>query len=181
MAQHIVTCRVCREKFDTATAEWVMPSKNWYYHKKCYEDFGKKAVSIESEIDDNLWFDAGWRLLHKEHRLDLDFLKFNAQWQSFLTKKMTSKGIYFALRYFYNVKKGNGERAEGGIGIVPYIYDESCKYWINRNKIEADLVKKIEDQVRQAENREHIIHMRPRKQKKKNSVDLSKIEEMEDE
>lgn len=177
---HIVMCRICKEKFDSLTNEYVMPSKNYYYHKKCWEDFGKKATNIEAEVDDQLWIDSAWRLLHKDLRLTLDFFKFKGQWDSFLKKKMTSKGIYFALRYFYNVKKGDGDRAEGGIGIVPYIYDESCKYWIERNKVETDLIKKIEDQVRQAENREHIIVFKKQREKKP-TIDLSKIEGMEDE
>ena len=42
MAKHIVQCRICKEKFDTSQLikdiDWVMPSKNWYYHKNCYDD-----------------------------------------------------------------------------------------------------------------------------------------------
>ena len=178
---HEVLCRICKEKFDTTTTDYVMPSKNWYYHRKCYEDFGKKSVNIESEVEDRLWFDASWRILHKDLRLDINYLKFQSQWKNFIQKKMTPKGIYFALRYFYIVKKGDGERAEGGIGIVPYIYEDSCKYWIERNRIEANIVKKIEDQVRQAESREKVVIIKPRKKHTKNNSDLKKVEMEEDE
>ena len=43
---HIVTCRICKAKIDTdSSTNWVMPSKNYYYHKTCYDDFGKKKVA----------------------------------------------------------------------------------------------------------------------------------------
>ena len=37
MAKHIVICRCCKQKFDAQIEDkdkiWVMPSKNYYYHK----------------------------------------------------------------------------------------------------------------------------------------------------
>ena len=47
--QHIVKCRICGQEFDTNTLtegeDWIMPSKNWYYHVKCYTDW-KVADSL---------------------------------------------------------------------------------------------------------------------------------------
>ena len=37
---HIVHCRVCKQKIDIDSSHnWIMPSTNWYYHSKCYEDW----------------------------------------------------------------------------------------------------------------------------------------------
>lgn len=41
----------------------------------------------------------------------------------------TYGGIYDALRYFYEVKGGDKEKAYEGIGIVPYMYAEAKKYY----------------------------------------------------
>lgn len=41
----------------------------------------------------------------------------------------TYKGIFYSLKYFYEVKNGNKEKAQESIGIVPYIYDEAQKYY----------------------------------------------------
>lgn len=38
-------------------------------------------------------------------------------------------GIRKALTYFYEVKKNDIKRANGSIGIVPYIYRESYEYY----------------------------------------------------
>ena len=38
---------------------------------------------------------------------------------------MTAKGMYFALKYFYEIKKGDVSKSENGIGIIPHIYEDS--------------------------------------------------------
>lgn len=41
----------------------------------------------------------------KELKTDLNAAKTSSQWKSFIKKGMTPKGIYFALRYFYDIQK----------------------------------------------------------------------------
>lgn len=43
----------------------------------------------------------------------------------------TYSGIHKTLKYFYEVKGGSVEKANGGIGIVPYIYDDAYRYYYN--------------------------------------------------
>ena len=43
--------------------------------------------------------------------------------------RYTYSGIRKALTYFYEVKKNDIKRANGSIGIVPYIYRESYEYY----------------------------------------------------
>lgn len=43
--------------------------------------------------------------------------------------KYTYSGIKKALIYYYEVKHGNLEKANGGIGIVEYIYSEAYRYY----------------------------------------------------
>lgn len=44
-------------------------------------------------------------------------------------KNYSYSGIYKTLKYFYEVKGGSLEKSNGGIGIVPFIYEEAFKYW----------------------------------------------------
>ena len=52
--------------------------------------------------------------------------------------KYTYSGILKSLKYFYEVKNGSLEKANGGIGIVPYIYDNAYQYyyaiWLAENE-----------------------------------------------
>jgi len=41
----------------------------------------------------------------------------------------TYSGIYKTLKYFYDVRGNSIEKANGGIGIVPYVYNEAYTYW----------------------------------------------------
>jgi starvation-inducible outer membrane lipoprotein len=36
-----------------------------------------------------------------------------------------------ALAYFYEVKKNSTEKANGGIGIIPYVYNNAYNYYYN--------------------------------------------------
>lgn len=178
MAKHIVQCRICKEKFDTSQLikdeDWVMPSKNWYYHKNCYDDWAKKKNDVHSQADDELWFDALWSYLEKDIKIGPDYLKIRNQWDNFIKKGKTPKGIYFCIKYFYEVKKGDKNKSENGIGIIPYIYDEGAAYWINKERIDKGICARIEEQIKQSQNREKKI-IKKTKEKKIKTYDLSKI------
>ena len=42
-------CRVCDLPIDKEKDDWVMPSKNWYYHRKCYEEWKKAQFKSDEE------------------------------------------------------------------------------------------------------------------------------------
>jgi hypothetical protein len=44
----------------------------------------------------------------------------------------TYSGIKRTLEYFYEVKKNSIEKANGGIGIVPWVYEEAKRYYYNQ-------------------------------------------------
>ncbi len=152
---HIVHCRICKAKMDIDKmddSEWVVPSRNWYYHTSCYNDFAKKKGAIKEnditiEISEEMWFSCVYDYLKKDLKMSINFTKFQSQWQNFIKKGMTPKGIYFSLRYFYEVAKGDITKSENGIGIVPFIYTEGTSYWGERNLKDKGICDRIEQQI----------------------------------
>ena len=72
------------------------------------------------------------------------------------------------------------DKSNGGIGIIPYIYDESRAYWYNREDKQKGIVADIEQQIRAAaERKQTVVHKtnKPRKFE----VDFSILDELEDE
>jgi hypothetical protein len=63
----------------------------------------------------------------------------------------TYSGMRKALIYFYEVKKNDASKANGGIGIIPYCYKQARDYyyalWLaqqrNENKVIQDYVPKV--------------------------------------
>ena len=183
----LVHCRRCKIAIDRDTqTDWCMPSKGWYYHTSCYEDFVKKKGAITEgdigiEVDDDLWRSAVYDYLRHDLKMHVDWVKFTSQWKNFLTKNMTAKGIYFSLRYFYEVAHGDPKKSENGIGIVPHIYNEATCYWGERNQRDKGICARIEAQIKQAESAKVVVIHRQRQVKKnKREIDLSAIANMED-
>lgn len=180
-----VTCRICKGKINKADTDlWIMPSTNYYYHKTCYEDFGKKKGAIkegdiEVELDDEMWFAAVYDYLTKDLKMLPNFFKLSNQWKNFLKKGMTAKGIYFVLRYFYEIKHGDPSKSEEGIGIVPYIYDEGTCYWGERNQVDKGICDRIEKQILRTIDMP-LKEVRMKKFRKNKKIDLSIIANMEE-
>lgn len=60
--------------------------------------------------------------------------------------QFTYSGILKSLKYFYEVKGGSLEKANGGIGIVPWIYDKAYNYYFAIWQAEQENSKILEQQ-----------------------------------
>lgn len=181
----VVHCRLCKKEIDRSVGkenvDWIMRSKGWYYHKTCYDDWIAKKDDIHTNnVDEELWKDAAYQYLHRDLKIAIDFIKFDSQWKNFLKQGKTPKGIYFSLRYFYEIKNGDTTKAQDGIGIIKFIYTEAGEYWVERELRERGICQKIEQQIREAAAQEKISIQKIQKKKEKKTINLSLIAEMED-
>ncbi len=176
----LVECRICKGKIDRNLekegVDWIMPSKNWFYHKKCYTDWKNSEPATDEEYKHFIY-----DFLARDLKVKYDYHMIEAQRKGYLKeKKMTNKGIFFSLKYFYEIKNGDWSKGHGGIGIIPFVYNEACAYWVARDKESKGICAQIERQYKQATERgQKVVHQK--KKSKKKQIDLSLIEEMEDE
>lgn len=184
----LVKCRICKQQFNRLDpnlvegVDYVKPSERMYYHKKCYDEYQNSKLDVHADMTDELWFKAAWDFLRRDLKYDFNFVKVRKQWESFLKNKMTAKGMYFALKYFYEIKKNDATKSENGIGIIPHIYEDSRDYWIERERREHGIVAAIEQQIKEAQN-QRVIDVRVKKVKRqvKSAADvLAEIMDMED-
>jgi hypothetical protein len=105
----------------------------------------KNDVTIDAE--DDFWYSAIGDYYMKELKIVPNWFKIKAQWDSFVKKNMTPKGIYFAVKYYYGQCSGDVSKAEGGIGIVPYVYNDSKQFWSNREQKSRIICEKINEHL----------------------------------
>ena len=184
----LVKCRICKQQFNRLDpnliegVDYVKPSERMYYHKKCYDEYQNSKLDVHADMTDELWFKAAWDFLRRDLKYDFNFVKVRKQWESFLKNKMTAKGMYFALKYFYEIKKNDVAKSENGIGIIPHIYEDSRDYWTERERREHGIVAAIEQQIKEAQSQK-IIDVRVKKVKRqvKSAAEvLAEIMDMED-
>lgn len=148
-----VHCRTCGKEInrmlELEDIDWIMPSKNFYYHIDCYNKWAKKNDDIHAKATDEEWYQSLLYYLNHIVKAPINYSKLTSQWKNFLNQKTkTAKGVYMAVRYFYEVQKGDKNKSQGGIGIVSYIYEDSCKYWREREEREAGICSRIEEQIK---------------------------------
>lgn len=172
---HIVMCRLCKKRFDTETEEAVIIGKQSYYHKACYEDWKKNKDDAKGTMSAEFWYEAMIDYLYRDAKVSLDFMKLQSQWTNFIKpgNNMTPKGIYFTVRYFYDVQKGDPSKAQGGIGIVKSIYNESAQYWVDRENRREGTLEAIIEQIKSRDARpiQKILQRERRKDKSKFKLD----------
>ena len=169
----MVMCRVCKQKFDKnklqENVDWVMPSKNYYYHKECYDNWKNNKKKNDAD-----WIALIYDFLARDLKVHYDYHMCEAQRKKFVnSKKYTNKGIYFTLKYFYEIKNGDWSKSNGGIGIIPYVYEDSVKYWVAQDRQSKGILTAIENQIKERAERETITITRktePKKNKAKFSL-----------
>lgn len=124
MAKHMVKCFYCGEVFDASTTPYVKPNSRRYAHKTCAQTAEENKIQEEKDKE-----------LLEKYIKDLFGIncispKIKKQIETFKKDKNYSyTGIYKTLKYFFEIKGNSIEKANGGIGIVPFVYDEAYLYW----------------------------------------------------
>ena len=165
---HKIQCRLCKVYFDTEKEPFVLVGKKSYYHQKCYEDWITKRNDPKAELENEFWYENVIDYLYRDVKMSIDFSKLKSQWANFTKpeKKMTPKGIFFTLKYYYDVMKGDKEKALGGIGIVQSIYSDSARYWYDLEERKSGTIDAIIAQIKERQDRKVVVMNRPEEKKK---------------
>ena len=165
-----VKCPGCGERFFREDEPHVH-LKNRYWHSACYNQNLKQESKSEEGIRELETYIC--ELFSTEYVTP----RIRKQINTMITQyNFTHSGILGSLKYWFEVKDGSLEKANNGIGIVPYIYEDASKYYETlfyahqANKgIENIDIDKITIKIRSPE----------RKVKKMKTIDLSYLEEGE--
>lgn len=98
--------------------------KNRYWHKKCYEEFQEKQnVSVKAITELENYICELFSLDHVSARVKKQIKDMTD------VNSYSYSGILSTLRYWYEIKGGDRKKANGGIGIVPFVYEDARKYY----------------------------------------------------
>ena len=132
MAKIMVKCPYCEKQFDRndPSIKFIKIGRR-YAHIKCYNEHEAQMTQEEKDLRD--LYEYIKVLLGTEY----NFKKVEHQIKEF--KKYTDgndipytySGMLASLRWFYEIKGNSKEAANGGIGIIPYIYNDAKKYYYN--------------------------------------------------
>lgn len=124
MAAHIVKCKICGQAFDTNKEDWVKVSSTRYAHKACAQCPEEHLTPEEAD-----------KLELENYLLELFKIKYVEPQMKRMIKKyleqenFTYSGIKKALIYFYEIQGNPVDDKGKSLGIIPYVYEESKRYF----------------------------------------------------
>lgn len=173
----IFKCRWCGEEFNISQMqdqEWIMPFKGHYYHTNCWlekETPGSVRPMKPERTESDRWTDAIMDLFYRDMKVECNFSLIHRQIKGLVKKGYTIKGIYYTLNWFYLIKRGDWEKSNGGIGIVPYVYEEASQYWCAQEEKQKGIITQIEEQISLRES-QPVVYKRQEKIKRKDKYSL---------
>lgn len=148
---HLCKCVICGEQFDRDIIQAVRYSARRYAHQICYPEgelvpfppkiappptirqiYKKEIPQKEAMVETQEEKDNRKDLLDyiSEHMTNPNYARIQLQINEYKQLYGYSyTGIKKTLMYFYDILGGNDEKGHGGIGIVPYLYQEAYKYY----------------------------------------------------
>lgn len=116
-----VSCIYCKKTFDKTKEEFKLFSNGKYAHKSCFDLEQNRELTDKEKLE---------QYIMKLFNTDYVYARIQKQIKEFMDKYgYTYSGIHKALIYYYEVKGNSIEKANGGIGIIPYIYQNAFNYY----------------------------------------------------
>lgn len=158
-------CPGCKLPVEKSEENKVKGKNNYtrYWHPNCLHKVQKEK---EKKIAEEMGRKAIFNYL-VEIGLSPNYAFWGRQRNDFINKYgYNDSGILMALKYWFGEKKNSIERANGGMGIVPYIYDEAQNYYRN---IILKKKKLSEQAIRQQKEKNKIVKITKTEENKKKS------------
>ena len=131
-----------------------------YYHESCYNVLldRKKLIDYVCEL----------------FNYKKPSVKVYQQMSSYYEYGTSYADMLLALKYFYEIKKGDINKSQGGIGIIPYVLEEA-KEFATLEKIEQDkLIQKFEENALEKKETKYI-HVAEQRTKQKKNIDINAL------
>lgn len=123
---HYVNCIYCKKRFDRDKVSTVQVSARRYAHKECAENYENNKSQEEKDIEALEKYIM--KLFNEDYvnaRVRKQIKEYREQYQ------YTYSGMLKTLVYWYEIKGNSTEKANGGIGIIPFIYKDASNYYYN--------------------------------------------------
>lgn len=143
MAVARVKCLFCEQYFDRNKIPNVKIG-NRYAHKECYD--AQSEETLQNKKDEGQFFS----FVKKIYGTDYNYKMIETQAKRMMKDYgYTWSGMAGTLYWFYIINKGSIEDGNGGIGIIPYVYDEAKKYFERIARVEESnkMVKNMREPV----------------------------------
>ncbi len=122
---HYVICAICKQKFDRDKYPAILVTSRRYAHASCAGTLSAEETQKEKDRKDlEDYIIKLFNLEHMNGKITLQINKFLQDHPDY-----TYSGIKHTLEYFYDIKGNSIEKANGGIGIVPWVYAEARAYF----------------------------------------------------
>jgi hypothetical protein len=116
-----VVCEYCKKPMNRKDEDCVPLGNGKYAHRECQHIEDTRELTEQEKLD---------RYIMKLFKTDYVHQRVKRQINDFMKQyNYTYSGIRKSLTYWYEVKKQPIEKANGGIGIVPYIYKDAYNYY----------------------------------------------------
>ncbi len=133
-----VKCIFCGQTFDREKESCVKIGRR-YAHSECAEK--QDSSLVQEKIDKENFY----KMVKSIYGKNYNFIMIEKQATEYIKQYgYTWSGMTGCLYWFYNINHGNLEEGHGGIGIIPYIYDDCRKYYQNLYKVQEknkDVIK----------------------------------------
>lgn len=146
MAKKMVKCKYCGIQFDRNAEPFVAVGGRRYAHKACAE---KHDEGLSQEERNYAELEAYIKELFQESYLNA---KVKAQIKNFKKEyNYTYSGMLKTLKWWYQIKGNSVDLARGGVGIIPYVYNEALNYYYtlflaqNANKDLTEFRPKVQE------------------------------------
>ena len=145
---HRVKCSICGEYFDRDKEPFVKTSSTRYAHQQC--SMSKEEIQTQEQKDKEAlerYIMTLFNTPYVEPRVQKQITKYINEYN------YTYSGMLKALKYFYEVKGNSIDKANGGIGILPYIYKNAYNYWyevwLAQQKNSEKIIKQYVPQIKE--------------------------------
>ena len=126
---HYVICSICGKRFDRDTIQAVKTGARRYAHASCDPNNKDLVPLIIKETEDPDYI----KLMDYIKQLfgnSANYAQIKRQLKIYINDNHYSySGILKSLVYFYQIKGNSIEKANGALGIVPFIYQDAYNYY----------------------------------------------------
>ena len=161
---HYVICSICKQRFDRDKYPAVLISSRRYAHALCAGTLSEKEKKQEQDRKNlEQYIIQLFNLEHMDGKITLQIKRYLQEHPDY-----TYSGIKRTLEYFYQIKKNPIEKANGGIGIVPWVYEEAKRYYYNQWLLsQKNVEKNVSEYIPKVRN---IVIKSPKRKPKKRRI-----------